>query len=482
MMNGRNPILPFYEHIPDGEPRLFGDRVYLYGSHDDRHGEKFCSEDYVCWSASAENLNEWRYDGVIYKKEQDPYNADGKRCMFAPDVVQGIDGRYYLYYGLDTLGQISVAVCDTPNGRYEFYGMVEVQKENGSRELLKNPFPFDPGVLVENGKVYLYYGFCPGIIDKKVPMLTNDRASVVCELEEDMLTVKSEPKYLIPSWKTSDGTGFEGHEFFEASSIRKINGKYYFIYSSILSHELCYAVSDYPDRDFVYGGTIISNGDIGLNGRKEEHRVNYTGNIHGSILQIHEYLYVFYHRHTEAIRCCRQACAEQITMLPDGRILQAEVTSQGISGKPLSTSEKYSSAYCCNLISENGADHIEGEVHRRDEIPYIYENGDGYIKNISSGTNIGFKYVEFTGKEERVELLIRGDVKGSVRVLIDGGTKIWLTGRKGRSIGQAEINIDTEKWMEIEVPIEKVKGIYSFYVIYEGNGKMEWKSLGFGLK
>ena len=26
-----NPILPAWEYIPDGEPRVFGDRVYLYG-------------------------------------------------------------------------------------------------------------------------------------------------------------------------------------------------------------------------------------------------------------------------------------------------------------------------------------------------------------------------------------------------------------------------------------------------------------------
>ena len=51
------------------------------------------------------------------------------------------------------------------------------------------------------------------------------------ELEEDMLTMKFEPDPLIPDVKRSKGTGFEGHEFFEASSIRKFNGKYYFIYS-----------------------------------------------------------------------------------------------------------------------------------------------------------------------------------------------------------------------------------------------------------
>lgn len=29
-----NPYLPAWEYIPDGEPRVFGDRVYVYGSHD----------------------------------------------------------------------------------------------------------------------------------------------------------------------------------------------------------------------------------------------------------------------------------------------------------------------------------------------------------------------------------------------------------------------------------------------------------------
>ena len=31
---GVNPYLPLWEYVPDGEPHVFGDRVYLYGSHD----------------------------------------------------------------------------------------------------------------------------------------------------------------------------------------------------------------------------------------------------------------------------------------------------------------------------------------------------------------------------------------------------------------------------------------------------------------
>ena len=29
-----NPYLPLWEYVPDGEPRVFGDRLYVYGSHD----------------------------------------------------------------------------------------------------------------------------------------------------------------------------------------------------------------------------------------------------------------------------------------------------------------------------------------------------------------------------------------------------------------------------------------------------------------
>ena len=78
-----NPYLPSYEYVPDGEPHAFGDRIYLYGSHDRFNGGFFCLNDYVCYSAPKSDLTDWRYEGVIYRKEQDPRNqnipADAKR-------------------------------------------------------------------------------------------------------------------------------------------------------------------------------------------------------------------------------------------------------------------------------------------------------------------------------------------------------------------------------------------------------------------
>ena len=113
-----NPYLPSYEYIPDGEPRVFDGRLYIYGSHDRFNGEVYCANDYVCWSAPEEDLSDWRYEGVIFRKTQDPRNPDGAHALWAPDVCRGNDGKYYLYYCLDFLKEIGVAVADTPLGDY----------------------------------------------------------------------------------------------------------------------------------------------------------------------------------------------------------------------------------------------------------------------------------------------------------------------------------------------------------------------------
>ncbi len=52
-----NPFLPLTEYIPDGEPHVFGDRVYLYGSHDAANSVRFCAKDYAVWSAPVNDLS-----------------------------------------------------------------------------------------------------------------------------------------------------------------------------------------------------------------------------------------------------------------------------------------------------------------------------------------------------------------------------------------------------------------------------------------
>ena len=209
-----NPYLPSWEYIPDGEPYVFGGRVYVYGSHDQFNGWVFCQGDYMGWSAPVDDLGNWRCEGVIYEKTQDPLNADGRMCLYAPDVTRGPDGRYYLYYVLDKVGVVSVAVCDTPAGKYEFLGYVHYPDGTRLGDRPGDEPQFDPGVLTEGDRTYLYTGFCARG-DKS-------RHGAMCTvLESDMLTIAEAPIIVAPGVEYEKGTGFEGHAYFEAASIRK---------------------------------------------------------------------------------------------------------------------------------------------------------------------------------------------------------------------------------------------------------------------
>lgn len=58
-----NPYLPLWEHLPDGEPRVFEDpdnpantASYIIGSHDLRF-TSYCGPDIRMWSAPVEDLS-----------------------------------------------------------------------------------------------------------------------------------------------------------------------------------------------------------------------------------------------------------------------------------------------------------------------------------------------------------------------------------------------------------------------------------------
>ncbi len=480
-MQAVNPYLPSYEYVPDGEPRVFGDRVYVYGSHDAFNGSDFCVNDYVCWSAPADDLGNWSYEGVIYRKNQDPKNPGGKRRLCAPDVVQGIDGRYYLYYEFADLIVTSVAVCDTPAGKFEFLGYV--QRPDGSLYGMKkgDVNNFDPGVLVDDdGKVYLYTGFSPlpGFLKTIMGMRGRRIDGAYCiELEADMHTMKGEPLMVAPGPELAKGTDFDGHAFYEANSMRKINGKYYFIYSSVLSHELNYAISDHPTGGFHYGGTLVSIGDIGYQGNRIPK--NTLGNTHGSLAKIGSAWYIFYHRQTNKQKCARQACAEQLTLHEDGTFDQAEMTSCGLNNGPLSGVGTYEARIACNLTCAQGVLVYDATriKDKKNQYPYFTQSGsdresdgDQYIANMKDGACAAFKYFALECPKN-MKVILRGDAGGVI--------KIEAFSKKKQNTGQllGEIKVLASKnWKLYETPLKKITGVYGLRIIYEGNGAVDFQS------
>lgn len=470
-----NPYLPTYEYIPDGEPYVFGDRIYVFGSHDRFRGDAYCMNDYTCWSAPVNDLSDWRCEGVIYRREQDPTPvAKLQHHMWAPDVMRGADGRYYLYYVLEWYNRVGVAVCDTPAGKYEYYGEVRYQDGTrfGGRPL--ETMRFDPGVLNDDGRFYLYTGFsCKWLkrIARRQRITITDKGSTVVELAADMLTVISEPKPLLPGRGNSKGTGFEGHEFFEASSMRKYNGKYYAVYSSVLSRELCYAVSDRPDRDFVYGGTLHDNGNVFGKGKS----TFYWGNNHGSLVLISGQYYIFGHRQTCKTDFSRQGVAEPIEFC-DGRFFQAEMTSQGLNGRPLPCEGSYEAGVCCALYAKGGATHVKGI---RANEPYITQEGEDrecdpmqYVANIRTGAVCGYRYFDLPADGVKLTLTVRPHGRRAAT----GRLEIAFDERFTTITAQ---DFRTDGMTEIAFALTGASGAKSLYIRYIGKGSIDLISLNF---
>lgn len=465
-----NPYLPSWEYIPDGEPYVFGERLYIYGSHDRFNGYAYCLNDYVCWSAPIDDLSDWQYEGVILKTTDVENNEDRDSCLYAPDVTIGPDGRYYLYYVDSKRSIVSVAVCDNPAGYFTFHGYVIYPDGTRLGEKEGDEPQFDPGVITEGDRTYLYTGFCP-VGDK------SRSGAMATVLGADMLTIIESPVFIAPSEPYSKGSGYEGHEFFEAPSIRKRGDTYYLIYSSIVFHELCYATSKHPTKGFEYQGVIVSNCDAHIDSYKPAKQpMFYGGNNHGSIIQIGEQWYIFYHRHTNGTNYSRQGCVEKIEFTKEGLIPQVAMTSQGANNGPLMGFGEYPTYIACNLFCSEEEMYTDFTVSwMNNPFPKITQDGRdgdeqiGYIANMKDSATAGFKFFECKGtKIESIK--VRGYAKGLFEVRTE-----W----DGPVLGSIEIGF-SNAWQKYQADISIPDGINSLYFTYRGQGSAHFGAFMLG--
>lgn len=355
-----NPYLPGWEYIPDGEPRVFGDRVYVYGSHDRAGSGRFCDHVLKCWSASVDNLNDWVCHGDIFHTLEDrdhPADTDWTKEgneLYAPDVVEK-DGRYYLFaYIFGAKG--CVAVSDRPEGPFRLLSRYQYTIPD---DICQDGWFVDPGVLVDDdGQVYIYCGYEHSFMARINPDNMYEVLDGTCI------------DHILPN-RADEEHGFRERDsfFFEAASPRKVGELYYLIYSPKRGSRLAYATSDRPTGPFTYRGYIIDNG------------ADYPGgNDHGSIACIRGQWYIFYHRMTNNSIFSRRACVERITILPDGTIPAVEMTSLGFE-EALSPYRETAADIACVL--KGGAFVTEKSVFER------------VVTGITEGCVIGYKYFDF---------------------------------------------------------------------------------------
>ena len=345
--NAQNPYLPLWEHLPDGEPRVFKDpdnpgklRAYIIGSHDTKYTD-YCGSDIRMWSAPVEDLSQWRDEGPIFT-----HYVDGQwDTMFAPDLVEVKDkvtGKktYYLYPHSRGWQRVPM-VCkgDRPNGPFTPINLTE----DGRKCLPGSLIDFDPSVFIENitnkkdkdfdkgFRAYVFYGF---------------QHSIACELDQNtMYSMRPGTElhdYFIPAsasyGKVRDPEGtqypalYKGQNpgefnFFEASSIRQVGNKYVMVFSGYSGPEygqsstnsaLRYAFGDSPLGPWRSGGVLVdSRGVVEGENSAKLITTNAGHNTHGSLQEINGQWYVFYHRPPRGFGYARQAMVAPVKIICD---------------------------------------------------------------------------------------------------------------------------------------------------------------------
>lgn len=295
--NAQNPLIT-NQYTADPSARVFGDRVYVYPSHDilaiEGKGRVgwFCMEDYHVFS--SDNFTDWTDHGMIVHQNKVAWVKPNSYSMWAPDCIER-NGKYYFYFPTSTIGTvksrgfaIGVAIADKPEGPF----IAEEKPINGISGI-------DPNVFIDkDGQAYLYWS--AGNI-------------YVAKLKENMLELASEPMIIenLPEKGLK-----EGPYIFERNNL------YYLTYPHVenKTERLEYAIGNNPMGPFKVKGVIMDESSTSC----------WTN--HQSIIEFKNQWYLFYHHNdlSPDFDKARSIRVDSLSFNTDGTIKKVIPTLRGV--------------------------------------------------------------------------------------------------------------------------------------------------------
>lgn len=410
----QNPLVRD-QFTADPTARVFGDKVYVFPSHDILATEDrgrmgwFCMEDYHVFS--SENLTDWEDHGVIVTQNKVPWVKPDSYSMWAPDCIEK-DGKYYFYFpstAKELLNNgrgftIGVAIADKPEGPY----IPEALPVKGVKGI-------DPNVFIDkDGQAYMYWS--QGNI--YVAKLKDN----MVELDSEVITIDNLPTKGLK----------EGPFVFER------NGVYYLTYPHVenKTERLEYAVSDNPLGPFKVTGVIMDESPTGC----------WTN--HQSIINLKKQWYLFYHHndYSPNFDKARSIRADKLFFNSDGTIQKVTPTLRGI-GISKATNKIEVDRY--SKLSDEGA-----------SIAFIdTTNTFKGWKTVLNKQNAWLQYndVDFGKKASKY-------VKAKVKSSKGGVVLVTTESVSGKTVAKITIP-KSEDWTEITTKIKKKsKGIKNLFI------------------
>ena len=301
---GQNPIISTL-FTADPSAHVFGDRLYIYASHDvfPSRGCDLMDKYHVF---STTNMVDFEDEGEILSSADLSWGAEG--FMWAPDCAQK-DGKYYFYFphpddteNWNSTWRCGVAVSDSPAGGFRDAGRLKNSAGGfvGQADGTGNDYGsmIDPCVFQDtDGSYYLFIG--------------GGARLYYAKLADDMLSL-AEPLKRVPDEQCPD--------YHEGSWVFKRGDTYYLMYADNEPGGNCmrYSTAKSVNGPWTYGGVFLSP-------------VRDCDTTHGSICEFKGQWYLFYHNAAlSGNGTLRSVCIDKIEFAPDGSILPVVQTEEGV--------------------------------------------------------------------------------------------------------------------------------------------------------
>ena len=290
-----NPI--FEEPLADPSIVQYAGRFYLYATRDPWGGDTLACK-------STADFKTWTDHPLNWPTKDACDSISGNdNNVWAPSVIQGRNGRFYMYVSVGS--EVYCGVAPHPTGPWKNVfdsgrPLIRTQKAQGIHTIDSEVF------IDDDDRVYLYWGSGWNWVNGHC---------LVAELADDMHTFISEPKEITPPG------------YFEAPFMLKRNGRYYLMYSDGKTiddtYKVRYAIGDSPTGPFSAEGPnspiLVSDAERDI-----------FGPGHHAIFQLNGKDYIAYHRHKDRYQAetlQRQICFDRLKFDQAGNILPVHMTN-----------------------------------------------------------------------------------------------------------------------------------------------------------
>lgn len=315
--------------IYGGDPAVLvdGDTVYLYTGHDEATNEAYKITEWICYS--TKDLKDWKYEGVTMKADKASITwANTGQDAWAGQVAKYKDKYYFYYCTWDSTSEgkqsIGVAVSDSPTGPFVDKGEPLV-KGTVTEPQTSNWNDIDPTVWIETDDAGVEHRY----------LAWGNGKYYICELEEDMITVKD----LNGDGKITCGTSSKSADILEKTDglnsfteapwlYRRQDengtpyGQYYLFYAYAWREQMAYATTDnLMDGTWTFGKVLMPPATT-------------SNTNHMSVFDFKGKTYFVYHDGSRpgGSGFRRSACITELHFNEDGSIQEIPETAAGLNG------------------------------------------------------------------------------------------------------------------------------------------------------